>query len=88
MTSSTGKQIITINILPNISKSKCSQTMKLDQLIEYNAINFYIGKTNLRSFSKKSKMSIYLDQQGEILYNLLLFYVQAENYQNIPKLRC
>ena len=36
MTSSTGKEITTIQILPNISKSKCNQTAKIGQLIEYN----------------------------------------------------
>ena len=30
-----GKQIIAMHILPNISKSKCNQTMKVGQLIEY-----------------------------------------------------
>ena len=32
MTPYTGKQIITIHILPNISKSKGNQTMKFGQL--------------------------------------------------------
>ena len=32
MTSQTGKQIITIHILPNISRSKGNQTMKFRQL--------------------------------------------------------
>ena len=36
MTSQTGKQIITIHILPNISRSKGNQTIKFGQLIEYN----------------------------------------------------
>ena len=36
MTSQPGKQTIAIHILPNISRSKGNQTMKLDQLIEYN----------------------------------------------------
>ena len=34
-----GKQIIEINILPNISRSKDNQTMKFGQLIEYNMRN-------------------------------------------------
>ena len=34
MTSQTGQQIITIQILPNISRSKGNQTMKFGQLIE------------------------------------------------------
>ena len=32
----TGQQIITLHILPNISRTKVSQAMKLGQLIEYN----------------------------------------------------
>ena len=34
MTSQTGKQIITIHVLPDISRSKSSQAMKFGQLIE------------------------------------------------------
>ena len=34
MTSQTGQQIITIQILPNISRSKGNQTMKFGQLID------------------------------------------------------
>ena len=36
MTSQTGLQIITIQVLPNISRSKNNQAMKFVQLIEYN----------------------------------------------------
>ena len=36
MTSSTAKKIITIHILPNISRSKSNQTIKFAQLGEYN----------------------------------------------------
>ena len=36
MTSQTGQQIITKHTLPNISRSKHNQTMKLGQFIEYN----------------------------------------------------
>ena len=41
MTSSAGKQIIAIRILPNISKSKGNKTMKFGQLIEYNVKIFF-----------------------------------------------
>ena len=44
MTSQTGKQTITIGILPNISRSKGSHTMKFGQLIEYNMRNIFLGK--------------------------------------------
>ena len=36
MTSQPGKQTIVIHILPYISKSKDSQTVKFGQLIDYN----------------------------------------------------
>ena len=39
MTPHTEQQIITINILYNISRSKADQTMKLGQLIGYNKKN-------------------------------------------------
>ena len=44
MTSQTGKQIITIHILPNISRSKGNQTMELGQLIENNMVNIFLEK--------------------------------------------
>ena len=41
MTSQTGKQMVTIHILPNISRSKDNQIMKFDQLIEINVRNIF-----------------------------------------------
>ena len=41
MTSKTGKQIVTIHTLPNISTSIGNQAMKCGQLIEYNERNFF-----------------------------------------------
>ena len=70
MTSQPGKQKIPIHILPNISRSKGNQTMKFGQLIEHNMRNIFLeksytkyrGETIPRSYSKKSKLSISLDQ--------------------------
>ena len=45
MTSQPGKQTISIHILPNISRGKSNQTMKFDQLIEYNMRNIFIEKS-------------------------------------------
>ena len=39
MTPQTGKQIITVNILSNISRRKGYLTMKFGQLMEYNMRN-------------------------------------------------
>ena len=57
-------------VLPNISISKNNQTMKLGQLIEYKMRNIFLEKrytkcteeTASRTFSKKSKLSMSLDQ--------------------------
>ena len=64
------KKTMTIYILPNISRSKDNQIMKLGQLIQYNTRNVFLeksytkcgGETSLRPFSEKSKLSISLDQ--------------------------
>ena len=70
MTSQPGQQRIAIHILPNISRSKGNQTMKFGQLIDYNMGHIFVeksytkcaGETIPRSLSKKSKLSISLDQ--------------------------
>ena len=64
--------------------------MIFDQLKDGNIRNTFFEKTCTKcgeeaspnSFSKKSKLSIFLDQHSEILYSLILLYVQVENYQN------
>ena len=56
-----------IHVLPFIWRSKDNQTMKFGQLIEYNMRNIFpeksytkfVGETNLRPFSKKSKLNIH-----------------------------
>ena len=48
MTSKTGTQTVTIKILPNISRSKGNQTMKLDKLIEYNVRNILLQKSYIK----------------------------------------
>ena len=83
------------HILPNIGRSIGNQTMKFCQVIENNVRNIIIerpypkcvGETSPTSLSKKSKLSISLHQQYEILYSLLLLYVQVEDYPNILILR-
>ena len=42
MTSQPNSQIFTIDILPNISRRKSNQTMKLGQLIEYIKGNIFL----------------------------------------------
>ena len=60
---------IAVHILPNISRSKDNQTMKLGQLIECNIGNIFLEKTYTewgretipRPFFKKSKLNMSLD---------------------------
>ena len=61
--------------------------MKFGQLIVYNMRNPFLEKSRTKSaeevtptlfFLKKSKFSIYLDQQSQILYSLLLLYIQVD----------
>ena len=69
MTSQIGKQIINIDVLPNILRSKGSQTMKYGQLKEYNMRNIFLeisyrkcgGEANSIPFYEISKLIIYLD---------------------------
>ena len=70
MTSQPGEQLIAVNILPNISRSKVNQTMKFGQLREYNMRiilleNSYAkcgGETFSRPFPEKSKSSLSQDR--------------------------
>ena len=64
MTLSTGKQIMTIHILPNISRSKNDN--KITNLSLEKSCAICVGVTSARSFYTKSDLSISLDQQSEI----------------------
>ena len=66
MTSQTGQQIITIHILPNISRSTDNQTMKFGHL-KQNKMGNAVEKLVPEHFIKKSKLRISLDQQPEKL---------------------
>ena len=45
MTSQTGYQIITIQMLPNISRCKGNQTRKFGPVIQYNKRNIFLEKS-------------------------------------------
>ena len=65
MMSKTGKQKIKIHILPNISRSKVNKTIQFGQMINIFLEKLYTkcdGESIFRPFSKKSKLSICLDQ--------------------------
>ena len=78
MTSQPGQETIAIHIFTNISRSKGNQALKFGQLIVYNMRNILLEKsyakcdreTISRPFSKKSKLSISLDQYSKVLDNL------------------
>ena len=63
--------------------------MKFGQLIEHNMRNIFVeksytkcgGETIPRSFSKKSKLSISLDQWSEVLYRLFLLYANLRDIE-------
>ena len=48
MTSQTGQQIITMQVLPNIAKSKANQTIKFSHLIEQNMRQNFLEKLNTK----------------------------------------
>ena len=70
MTSQPGQQTIAIHILTNILTSKGNREMKLGHLIESNMRKIFLeklytkcgGEAISRSISKKSKLSISVDQ--------------------------
>ena len=70
MTSQLGKQTIAVHILPNISRSKSNQTIKFDQLIESNMINF---------FKKTLKRGLELASLPHLIVLLLLLHEILEN---------
>ena len=70
MTSQPVKETIVIHMLSSITRSKGKKTMKFGQLIDYNMTDIFFeksytefrGRTIPRPFSKKSRLSISLDQ--------------------------
>ena len=69
MTSQPWKQTIATHLLPNTSRSKGNQTMRLAQLIRHNIRNIFLensyrkcGRETIpRRFSEKPKLSVCLD---------------------------
>ena len=55
MTSQPSQQTIVIHILPNISRSKGSQTMKFGQLIEYKMKNIFLEKSYAKCGGETSR---------------------------------
>ena len=55
----TGNQLVTINMLPNISSIKCNQTTKFVQLIGYNMRNIFLGKSYTKKFVFIVQVEVY-----------------------------
>ena len=68
MTSQTGQQIITIHILPNISKSKENQTMKFGQLIENEMRNIFLEKSYAKCGGEASNRCFIKNQTSVYLW--------------------
>ena len=95
ITSQPGLQTIAIHMLLNITRSKSNQTVKFDQLENYNMKKIFLeklytkydGETILRHSSKNSKLSISLDQESNVLCSLF-FLCQNEGCQTMLKISC
>ena len=64
--------------------------MKPAQLLEYNLRHIFLeksytkcgGETITRPFSKKSKLSLSLDQYSKVLYILLLLFAKFRTFES------
>ena len=73
-----------------MSRRKGNQAMKFGQLIEDNMTNIFLEKsctkfdreTIPRTFSKKTKLSISLDQYSTVLYILFLLFAKLRTIKN------
>ena len=81
--------------MPNISRSKGSQTMKFGQFMEYNLRNIFLEKlwtefreTITRPFSKNIKIE-YISGSMVWSFTQFVFIIwQVQGYRNILKLNC
>ena len=76
MTLQIGKQIITIHILPNISKSKVDQAREFNQLIKCNMKKIFFLKSHTQNMMEKlepdilAKLRIFLESRVQNIINL------------------
>ena len=88
MTPETGQQVITTDILPNISRGRGKQTMKFGQLIENNMRNIFLEKPYTKYGGKASSRPFYKNQNWGYYWNnalncwtvikFVLLHVQVE----------
>ena len=72
MTAQTGQQIITVHILPTISRNKDNQAMKFGQLIKYSVKNIFLQKL-CRKWSKET-----ISRPLLVFYQKALYKVRAK----------
>ena len=84
-----------LNTLPNISRSKGNQTMKIGQLIQYNRKNVVENHTQnvpeklfRDPYPNKSKFSLSVDQQCKVLNSLFVLYANLRAVEIIIKSSC
>ena len=76
MTSQTEQQIITIHILPNISRSQFNQTTTFGQLIEYNIRNILLEISYTKCGGEASPRLIYKESNIEQILGLTIWNVR------------
>ena len=90
--SSHAKQIITIHILPNISRSKDNLRMKFGQLVVYNMIIFFL-KSHIQNVMEKLVSESFLKYHNcaylwiSSLKCCTICFYQVNDYQDVLKLR-
>ena len=93
MTLHFGQQIITIHILPNISRSKDNHTMKFGQLIEYKMRNNFFLKIHTKNMAKKlvpdPSLKIKIDYiSGSTVLNVIKFaFIELMYIYHIENIR-
>ena len=60
MTSQTGKQTITIHILPNTSQSKGNQIMKFSKVVDYNKRNTFLQKSCRKRYTETNSRPLFV----------------------------
>ena len=70
MTSQPGKRTIAIHILPNNSRSKGNQTMKVGQVIEYKMTNIFFLKNHTQHVVEKLYVSLFQNIEIEHISGL------------------
>ena len=90
MTSQSGKETITIDILPNITRSKGNQTLKFCQLIEYHMTNIFLEKACTKYGEETSPRSLFLKKRSTVSSSIVCFYCMSKSRTTkyILKLRC